>query len=235
MATREEEQELWRKWRHEGDEEALPILINSMTPLLRKNVNKFRSTPIPLPALEAEARTLAVKAFETYNPEKAQLNTHVTNHLKHLQRYVLNYQNVGKIPETRGVKITRYKNIKTQLSDDYGREPTMSELSDELSWSLPEVERMESELRSDLSIVEGKEESFFDYSMGNEDNVRDIMWFLYVDEDPVGKKILEHTFEIGGAPKYNSTQLSKKLKVPETIIRKRKRQLAEKIHKVQYK
>jgi DNA-directed RNA polymerase sigma subunit (sigma70/sigma32) len=235
MLSKEEEQELWRKWRHEDDQEALPILINSMTPLLRKNVNKFRSTPIPLPALEAEARTLAVKAFETYDPSKAQLNTHVTNHLKHLQRYVLNYQNVGKIPETRGVKITRYKNIKTQLADDYGRDPTLAELSDELSWALPEVERMESELRSDLSIVEGKEESFFDYSLGNEDNVRDIMWFIYVDEDAVGKKILEHTFEIGGALKLNSTQLAKQLRVPETVIRKRKRQIAEKIHKVQYK
>ena len=90
---------LWQEYSN-GNRQVLPKLITSMDPVIQYNVNKFTGVPLPRVALESEARRLAINAFNTYNPNKgAGFNTHVTNHLKHLQRYVLQYQNVGKIPE----------------------------------------------------------------------------------------------------------------------------------------
>jgi len=232
---KEKELELWKTWKDTGDTETLSTLLTSMQPLLQKSVNKYRAAPVPSYALEAVARDLAVKAFETYDPNKAQLNTHTVNHLKHLQRYVLNYQNVGKIPETRGVKITRYLNTKAQLSDEYNREPSLAEMADELQWNIAEVERMEKELRSDLAIREGKEEAFFDYSTGDEsDDLKDWATFAWYDADDVGKKLLEHTFEIGGAPRMTVKELSTQMDIPESTLRKKARTLAEQISEVRY-
>lgn len=75
---------------------------------------------------------LALQAFDTYDPAKGKLNTHVMNYLKHLQRYVLDYQNVGKIPEHRGIAISKFQNRQSELQDNLGREPNVKELADEL-------------------------------------------------------------------------------------------------------
>lgn len=231
---KEQELELWKKWKATGDQQALNELLISLAPLLRQSVNKYRAAPIPSYALDAVARELAVKAFETYDPAKAQLNTHVVNHLKHLQRYVLNYQNVGKIPETRGVKISRYQNTKSQLEENFGRPPTMAELSDTLSWGLPEVERMESELRNDLDLREGKDEAFFDFTFQEDDNLKDIATFVWYDEDPTGKQIIERAFGLHGVPKLTTKELSTELNIPESTLRKKARAIGEKINSMRY-
>ena len=231
---KEQELELWKQWKETGDTEPLTELLTSMQPLLRQSVNKYKASPLPIYALEAVARDLAVKAFETYDPTKAQLNTHTVNHLKHLQRYVLNYQNIGKIPETRGVKISRYQNVKTQLTDDLKRAPNFAELSDELQWNLAEVERMELELRSDLDLREGKEEAFFDYTFGEDDILTDYAKFTWFDEDNIGKKIIEHAFGIGGVERLSMKELSVQLNVPESTLRKKARRIAEKINSMRY-
>jgi DNA-directed RNA polymerase specialized sigma subunit len=103
-----------------------------MRPVYQKEANKFKSAPLPNSAIESQAKILTLKAFETYDPSKSQLNTHVTNHLKHLQRYVLEYQNIGKIPEHRGLAIGKYQTVFDNLKEDLGREPTDMELADNL-------------------------------------------------------------------------------------------------------
>ena len=132
MNTKEKEFKLWEDWSSKEDYKARNELLTSLNPLLMKQVNKYNASPIPRTALETEARVLALNAFDSYDPSKAQLNTHVTNHLKHLQRFVLNYQNVGKIPESRGLAISKFQNIQSNLTEDLGREPTAIELADNL-------------------------------------------------------------------------------------------------------
>ena len=78
MDRKEKELLLWQEWKTTGSNRARNELLRSIDPLLQKQVNKFQSSPIPRTALETEARMLALKAFETYDPSKAQLNTHVT-------------------------------------------------------------------------------------------------------------------------------------------------------------
>lgn len=133
MNKREKELLLWKDWRTHRDKKARDELLISLSPLLHKEINKYVASPLPRTALETEARMLALNAFETYDPNKAQLNTHVTNHLKHLQRYTLIYQNIGKIPEHRGIAISRYQHVQENLEEDLDREPTIVEISDALS------------------------------------------------------------------------------------------------------
>lgn len=234
MNKKEKELELWQAWKSSGDPETLEQLLTSMEPLIRQNVNKFRAAPIPSYALESAARGMAVKAFETYDPNKSQLNTHTVNNLKHLQRFVINYQNVGRIPENRAVKISRFNGVKNLLTEKLGREPNLAELADELQWSIQETERMQNELRSDLDLREGKEESFFDFTFEEDDNLKEIAYFVWFDEDRIGKKIIEHTFGINNKPKLTTKELSEELNIPEATIRKKARDLGSKISSLRY-
>ena len=229
---RQQEMELWSSYKA-GNKKSLSPLLSSFDPLLQQQVNRYSAAPIPREALETEARMLAVKAFDTYDPNKgAQLNTHVTNHLKHLQRYTLKYHNIGAIPDTRGIKISRYQNVFSNLTEELNREPSILELSDALQMPPIEVERLQIELRKDLTIQEAgdSEEGFFDYSGGiSEDaTLKTAIEYVIFDSAPEDQKIIEATFGIG-QPRKSVAEISLMLGKPESYVRKRLKMLAEKI------
>jgi DNA-directed RNA polymerase sigma subunit (sigma70/sigma32) len=229
---KEQELSWWKDWKKTGDNNHLSNLLISMDPFLQSYVNKYSTSPIPRPAIESEARLLAIKAFHTYDPKKAALNTHVGHELKHLHRYVLDYQNVGKIPENRGIAISKFKNMKAHLEDELGRPATIIELSEHLNWSPAEIERMQTELRQDLNIVSGApEEGFFDYKYTQSDPLRDIIEFVYYESSPEERKILEYTFGLGGFSKLSVSEIAIKLGKTEAQVRKIRKELAEKINK----
>jgi RNA polymerase primary sigma factor len=229
--TQKTEMDLWKDWRKTGNSESMDSLMKSMDPFLQSYVNRFSTSPLPRPALESQARILAVKALGTYNPKfGTQLNTHIGNELKHLHRYVLEYQNVGKIPENRGMAISKFKNIKTNLEEDLGREPTTIELADELGWTPTEVERMHNELRQDLNVTQGKDESFFDANFNTTDTAKDMVDYVYWSSPPLEQKIMEYWFGIGGNPRLSVAQIAKKLHKSENEIRKLSKEIAAKIN-----
>ena len=227
---KEDEIGIWKKWKHSGDTQFANQLLKSMDPFLQSYVNKYSGAPLPRPAIESQARLLALKAFSTYKPNMgAQLNTHVGHELKHLHRYVLEYQNIGKIPENRGIAISKFKNIKSHLNEKLNRDPTVLELADELQWSPAEVGRMQSELRADLTINQGKEEAFFDSQYNLTDTSRDMVEFVYWSSSPEEQKVMGYWFGLGGNPKLSMEDMAKKLhKTPEEIKEISKR-IAQKV------
>jgi len=237
MDRKEKELKLWEEWKFNRNIRARDELLKSLRPLLAKEINKFSTSPIPRPALETEAKVLALKAFETYDPKRAQLNTHVTNHLKHLQRYVLTYQNIGKIPEHRGLAIGKFQTTKETLMEELDREPTLVELADALHWPLAEVERMQTELRRDLNMARAMQEEesgqFFDLlQKPGQDPLKEAIEYVYFDASPEDKKILEYAFGIGGQQILRPREIAQKLNRTENYIRTRFKILASEINYV---
>lgn len=226
--SKQNELELWKQYR-EGDKKALTSLMRSVDPLLQKQVSKYQNTRVPRLAIETKARELTMGAFNTYDPMKAQLNTHVVNNLKHLQRFTLEYQNVAKIPENRGIAINKFKNIQANLADELQREPNIQELSDALDWSPAETERMISELRKDLTMTTG-EDLLYDTAFAGLDPTRDAIAFVYQESDDEEKKILEMLFGLHNMPKAaNTMEMAMRLKKPESYVKRKQKELAERI------
>jgi len=96
----EQEMALFEKYR-DGSITAKYKLLDSLNPIITSQVNKYAGSGLPPSALKLEAKRLTNKAIQSYDPNKAQLNTHVINNLKKLSRFVMNYQNIGHIPEPR--------------------------------------------------------------------------------------------------------------------------------------
>jgi len=235
--TREQEFETWQKWKQTGRGEHLTDLIKSMDPLLQKQVNKFSAAPLPRPFLESKAKVLAAKALRTYDPTKgAALGTHVTNELRHLSREVAEYQNVGRIPEARVLTISKFNNIKSHLEQDLGREPNTYELADALSWNVREVERMQLEMRKDLTADEEIDPMFGTHFIES-DRPLDAAHFVYHSlSNNEERKLLEHMFGLWGAPRITSTaELARRLGKSQTAIRNMKKRLASEINRVSRK
>lgn len=231
MNKKEKEFELWEKWKKTKDNSYLNTLLISYDPLIQKEVNIFKSSPLPEEALKLRALSLTKNAFESYDPSKSQLNTHVTNNLKKLNRFVYEHQNIGKIPEHRILKISQYKSIKEQLLEQLNREPTAFEVADEMKIPLIEVERLETELRQDLQIKnENADEDgrgFFLDPQIYSDKTTDAVHFVYYSvPDPIDQKILELYFGLFGNPKQSVSNIASQLKISYTKANKRLKELA---------
>jgi len=230
---KDKELELYERYRT-GDEYAKKELLSSLEPLIRKQVNKFQNSGLPEFAIRAEGYKLASGAIDSYDPKQSQLNTHVTNYLKKLSRFVTNYQNVGHIPEPRALMIGKYNTIYSNLEADKGREPTALELADAMQVPPAEIERLQTELRADLSLtLEEDEDDIGFYSFVREETVnpqvKQAIETVYFEADPVDKKILEYHFGLYGTPKLISKDIAMRLNLRDAELKKRKTALAEQI------
>lgn len=239
-AKHEEQLELWKKYKT-GDKKALGKLINSLSPLIESNVQKYVGAPIPKSALWAEGVKLTIQALDSYSPEMGtNIATHVSNYLKKLYRFVGQYQNVGRIPEHRISKISVLKEAMDRLQDELGREPTVEELADDLKWPITEVERLKREIAKDLLVPDITPTDsytltqYFDVS-SPETNIA----FFYTNYlDPEEQRLFERLVGFGRPREYLSSiarEEAKRLKKPEDevyrMLYSRKQKIEEKLDK----
>lgn len=234
QTKQKQELELWNRYKM-GNEDAKRELLYSLKPVINSQVSKFRTSGLPVPAIELEGFRLTAKALDTYDPQKAQLNTHVINNLKKLSRFVTSYQNIGHIPEPRALMIGKYNATYQNLKDDLNREPTILELADNMHVPPIEIERLQTELRKDLSLElptdDEDEIGFYMYTRPEDvdPKKKQALDFVYFDVDNVDKKILEYTFGLSGTPKLKFNEIALRLKISDSTLKKRKKRLATQI------
>jgi len=232
--SKQQELELFNKYKG-GDKQAKIDLVQSLTPIVMMQSNKWAASGLPKAYIELEAKRLVGEAIDTYDPTMSQLNTHVINYLKKLSRSVMNYQNVGHIPENRTLIIGKYNTVYDNLEDKKGRPPTVVELSDSMNVSIGEIERLQLEQRKDLSMSELQDSDdaggFYFYAR-NEDVdpvLKQAIQFVYFDADPVDKKIMEHTFGLSGMPRMTAKNLRSKLGLKAGDMKRRQNNIAKEI------
>lgn len=235
----EQELKLWYEYK-DGNLESRVKLIKSLEPLIQGQVNKFNGSGLPQTAVKLEGIKLTAQALDTYDPSKAQLNTHVTNHLKKLSRFVTTYQNVGHIPEPRALMIGKYHTIYSNLESDKGREPTSEELADAMNVSVKEIERLKSELRGDLSIEyvnadTDEAKGFYEYTQQTFDpKLKQAIDFVYFDAEPNDKRILEWTLGLNGNLQRQHKDIAMALNLTDLELKKRRELLAKKIKELSF-
>lgn len=217
---------LWKQWFVTKDPEKLNQLYNSFQPLIKNAVNRFKNAPVPVEAVEMEAKKLFLHGLKTYDPQRAKLNTHLTNQLKPLYRYVAQNQNIGYIPEVRIRKIGAFNVANEELGNKFGRPPTAMEISNKMGIDISEVSRLQHELRGELI------ESYDDFStvFQKPDSKKDILFYVYHELSPSQKLVFEHLTGLTGRKQIKkSTNIAKELNMPIAEVRKLKKQIADKL------
>jgi len=210
---------LIKNWQEHRDEESLLRILKTYDKLLQYHANKYKTTPIPYNLILLEAKRWLIKAVETYNPnKKAGFNTHLTNYLRKLFRFVGVNQNLAKIPEQRIRKINIYLTTKAKLEDRLGREPSDAELSDELSWSIKEIQRLRNELNRAEILNFGEDYSYGDLGIES-DKISKALKIVYYSGSKEEQFIIEHTTNIFGKKQLSIAEIAKKLKIPESKVK----------------
>lgn len=225
--AKENDIRLWETYTQTKDPFDRKKVMDVMAPLIHSRVQKWKG-PIPEDILHAKAYQLAAKALDTYDPSRgAALSTHIVNSLGPLSRTVYTYQNTARLPENITLQIHSYQVAKDHLSNDLGREPTTAELHESLGWSVPELNRMESYLRRDLTESVGSVQGSF-YS-SHEDKELDAVSAIYFDLLPEEKQLFEMLTGFHGKPKLTTEQMLHTLGITQAQLSYKKTLLTKKI------
>lgn len=224
-SRKEREFQLWKQWNKDKDPQKLESLLHSFKPMIQSAVTKWSGAGIAPPILESKAQVQAVHAFNNYDPnQRAALSTHVYNNLQKLSRIVYENQNVARIPEHRITKIGTFNNVYDYLESKFDREPTSAELSQELGWSLKDVNKMQAALRKDLVASSDLLADYGTTSFQNEERQRDFVDFIYYELDPQEKLVYEYLTGKYGKPKLSAGDIATRMNVSDaTVSRIRKR------------
>jgi len=212
--------ELWNTWQGQPNKTTLTPLLKQVDPIIRKEVGRWSGGAVATPILMLQAKKLALQAFQTYNPEKAALNTHLTNQLKGLSREPYTYTSPARMPEHRQIKLKTFIDADERLKEGFGRDPTAQELASDLAWSFAEVSRFRKEMRREYSTSQPVPPGFESHS-GDDD----LVGFVYYDLNPQDKLAFEHTTGYGGAPVLDTKSMIGKTGLTQGQISHSKRRL----------
>jgi DNA-directed RNA polymerase specialized sigma subunit len=177
--------ELWRKWHTSHASADLEVLMKQMAGPIRSQVNRWTSI-VPAFVLENEAKKLALAAFETYNPNMGTaLNTHVTTWLQKLSRVAYERQSSLSIPEHKRIIFNQYNRVKTQMEDDFGKPPTMSQMADHFGMSVKKLTNLVDEVGK-REYLESEEHAEVEKADDQEK-----IHLAYFDMTPVQQKIFK--------------------------------------------
>ena len=223
---REKELEMWHTWNNNGrKQEDMRPLLQSMRPLILKEANSWaHQRDIPPAAIRAEFTNQAVKAFETYDPTRAGLHTHVTNQMLQARRFVVSYQNPARIVESRVYDVGQFNNATQRLSDTLGRAPTQLELADELKWSPRRVKMLQSEIKTAVPSSQFSADAASMVPSRQQEILRLLPYELSPDE----RAVFEHIYGIGGKAKLSPGEIATKLNMSSPKVSRLKASIAAK-------
>jgi RNA polymerase sigma-32 factor len=159
MLTLDEEYQLAKKWRDEGDKKSVERLVASHLRLVAKIAGGYRGYGLPLSELVAEGNIGMMQAMKRYDPERGfRLSTYAMWWIKaSIQEYILQTWSLVKIGTTSAQKRlffnlrkTRYK---MQSLEDGELSPEMiAALAEKLSVREEDVIQMNQRLSGDRSL-----------------------------------------------------------------------------------
>lgn len=216
-------------WQKTNDPNLLAEMMVRFRPVVASVANRYMTTGMSPAAVKTSAQTHMLKALRTYDPSfGSSPSTYITSSLQSIQRGARNSLISGSIPEHRNMRAATYNTVKQGFIDQFGRDPSHTELADELSWAPREVERMEKELGGEVGASKA-ESDFFGHSTSVEHQDRALVDFLYQEVGQREKTILEHTFGIGGKKILSNKDLAAKLNTYEMDITRTKRKLGQRV------
>lgn len=222
------ELELWKTWKADGQQpKDLQPLLRSFRPMIRSktNVYKGKVKMIPDSAIESEFQLRFVDALRSYDPAKGSLGTYIYRYLDKAKRFIVENQNVGRIPENRVYKIKLYNQAIADLVEEHGTEPTIGEIAQRLGWKVAEAERMDSELRNDL-MTQGFEDDPYSLQPSKSEEVLRLFKYELTGNE---RSVYEHLTGYG-RPRLTSTgAIAKSLKMPDYQVSRLKNAIQKKL------
>ncbi|MAP21184.1 MAG: hypothetical protein CL582_09635 [Alteromonadaceae bacterium] len=224
------ELQMWKNWKENGERpEDLRPLLRSFKPMIRSKANVYKGKVklIPDSAIESEHQLRFVDALRSYDPAKGSLGTYIFRYLDKAKRFIVENQNIGRIPENRIYKIRQFETVRDDLAEELGREPKTKEIAERLGWGVAEAGRMESELRNDLLSQGFEEDPYALIPSKSEEVLRLFKYELTGNE----REVYEYLTGQGKPQTASTGAIARAMKIPDYQVSRLKNTIKKKLHR----
>lgn len=217
---RGQELQLWQNWHQSGrQQQHLEPLLKSLDPLIRNETTKRMQGlggSIASSALKNELRNATVRALETYDPNKGtQLTTHVINNFMRVTDFVAANRNPKYMPREDVERFGAFQNAKTEFQELHGREPTNTELGNQLGWSQRQIKKMQKGFGSEAFTDMGTE---LEHDVQHEDPLQRVRGALHLMRStltPEQQQFADLHYPEEGEQQRSVSAIAKAMKIPE--------------------
>lgn len=219
---------LWTAWNQAGRTPAtLQPLLKSFRPMINSRVAIYKGKlkMVPDSAIEAEFNLRFVDALKSYDPSKGSLGTYVYRYLDKAKRFIVESQNIGRIPENRAYKIKLYTTTRDEMAETLNRTPTEKELAERLGWDQAEIARMDSELRNDL-VAQGFEEDPYSFTPSKVEETLRLFKYELAGEE---REVYEYLTGMGRPQVVSTGDIAKKMGIPDYKVSRVKQTIQNKL------
>lgn len=202
--------ELWKAWKKSGSMSDLETLMRQMMPVIKNETRRYENV-VPAVVLDAEAKQLAKKAFDSYSPSAGtQLSTHVVNQLKKLSRTFYERQSTVHVPEYQRVTYNKYRRAVSDLEDELGYPPTIHHVADYLVLPVKKLKQLVGNVEKHELLESGEGPSFY----SEQDDTENIE-LAYHDMTQLQKNVFDLRTGSHGKKELDNTAICKKLSIPQ--------------------
>jgi DNA-directed RNA polymerase specialized sigma subunit len=208
---RAEDHALWEQWKVDPNPQTLRPLLRRFEPLLNAKLQQYRAPTVNPAAFKTNLKMHALNAFETFDPSRASLRTHVENHLRRSMRFNVQQQNYAYIPEGQVAYIGALDRARDELLEETGEEPSHAQLAtfvnqrpDMLGAKKPLTPSMVSRIQGGRrkDVVSSSMEGGVEVAPSRNEAVLGLM---HAALNPAQQQVFNHIYGMNGAPRITST------------------------------
>jgi len=215
------------EWQKTPNPENNTKLLKTVQPIIDTAVQSYAGANAS-PTIRSRARLMALKAMNTFDPQRGNIKTHLLSQLQSLRRLTAQSQNIISIPEQVGLDYQRLTDAENTLRDEIGRDPTDEELADYTNLSQLRIRKIkafnqpvatgatdqtgaEGELGGDpASMVPGRQNTLKAWEN-----------FVYEDLTPTDKIIMDHLLGRNSRRRLTTQEIAAKLRITPGAVSQR--------------
>ena len=223
----------YQDWKNTGTPESASAMLQQIDPVINKAITSYAGGS-KSPNVRSHARQIALDALESYDPQKAKLQTHLLNQLQGLRRQVAKEKQVLSVPEQVMLDNQHLYRASMVLQDKLGRDPSDREVSDHTGISLKRlayVRQYQSPL-AEGTLVDPTQREGGSPAMPAVMQNDPTGWheFVYNDLNEVDKAIMEYTLGLHGIKQLPTTEIAKKLNISPGAVSQRAQRIQAKLN-----
>lgn len=202
-------------------------LLKTVQPIIDTALSSYVGTT-PSPSMRTRAKLMALKAMETYDPNRGNVKTHLLSQMQSLRRALAKENNIISLPEQVGLDFQRLTESENQLRDQLGRDPTDDEIADATNLSTRRIQKIRAfhqPVAESATITENENDTYdgdIASSVPGANNAHNA-WlnFVYEDLGPTDRLIMDMTLGRNGKRRASGQEIAARLKLSPGAVSQR--------------